>query len=116
MANVQYGVHSYPNADGTKPFQTRGRIWGRTVKIIEITEITAIFTCCPRSQFPSAPMSGLELPRQWCPQHSRVMALRGSGIYCIVDTFTEVDNLVSELKSRIIVLHPMFLIRKNVTF
>lgn len=53
MVNVQYGVHSYPNADGTKPFQTRGR----TMKIIKITAITAICTCCPRSQFPSASVS-----------------------------------------------------------
>lgn len=94
MVNVQYGVHSY--ADGTKPFQTRDKIWGRTMKIIEITEITATCTCCPRSQFPSSSVSGLELPRQWCPQHSRVMALRGNGIYCIVDTFTKVVNLVIE--------------------
>lgn len=96
MVNVQYGVHSYPNADGTQPFQTRGRIWGRTMKIIKITEITAICTCCPRSQFPSSSVSGLELPRQGNSQHSRVMALRGNGIYCIVDTFTKVDNLVIE--------------------
>lgn len=39
----------------------------------------------------------------------------GNGIYCIVDTFTKADNLVIELKSHIIVLHPMFLIRKNVS-
>lgn len=58
MVNVHWGVHSYPNADGAKPFQTRGRIWGSTMKIIGITEITAICTCCPRSQFPSPSVSG----------------------------------------------------------
>lgn len=108
MVNVQYGVHSYPNADGTKPFQTRGR----TMKIIKITAITAICTCCPRSQFPSASVSVLEY------QGSDTLSTAqwwGKGIYCIVDTSTKADNLVIELKSHIIVLHPMFLIRKNVT-
>ena len=42
------------------------------------------------------------------------MVLRGSGIYCVVDTFAKVDNPVSVLKYHIIVLHLMFLIRKNV--
>lgn len=56
MVNVQYGVHSYLNADGTKPFQSRGR----TMKIIEVTAITAICTCGPRSKFPSASVSDLE--------------------------------------------------------
>lgn len=39
---------------------------------------------------------------------------RQSGIYCTVNTFAKVGNLVSVLKYRIIVvLHLMFLIRKN---
>jgi len=42
------------------------------------------------------------------------MVLRGSGIYCIVDTFAKVDNPVSVLKYHIIVLHLRFLARKNV--
>lgn len=39
MLNMEF--NSYPSADGTVPFQTRSRIWGRTM---EINEITAIYT------------------------------------------------------------------------
>lgn len=46
IVNSQYGVHSYPSADGTKPFQNRGRIWGRTMEINGIKGITAICTNC----------------------------------------------------------------------
>lgn len=42
------------------------------------------------------------------------MAFRRNGIYCIIDTFTKVGSLVIELKPHIVVLHPKFLIRKNV--
>lgn len=44
------------------------------------------------------------------------MALGGNGIYCIVDTFTKVGNLVIELKSHIIALHPIFDWEKCYTF
>ena len=46
MVNTQYGVHSYPSADGTKPFQTGGRIWARIMEINGINGITAICTDC----------------------------------------------------------------------
>lgn len=42
MLNMEF--NSYPSADGSVPFQTGSRIWGRTMEINEINEITAIYT------------------------------------------------------------------------
>lgn len=44
MLNMEF--NSYPTADGTMPFQTGGRIWGRSMEINEINGITAIYTNC----------------------------------------------------------------------
>lgn len=113
MVNTQYGLHSYPSAGNTKSFQTGGRIQGSTT---EINGITAIHINCGNLHLlfkahnfllQKCPAWSYQRGLLSCPQQSRLMVLGGSGIYCFVDTFAEVDNRVSVQK---------FLIRRNVMF